>query len=111
MSCISLLALFSMTWAQAQSPNLPIEPNDYAWRWPLQTPNAASAYLLRLTPEIYSALQATDLSDLAVFNAQGQRVPIGMLPPTWMASERLVRFQAITTNLYGESAKDNALYV
>ncbi len=80
--CLSLPAL-------AQTPAHITKPDDFAWRWPMATTTQSSAYLLRLTPEIYASLHGAGLGDLAVFNAAGQRLPLGPLPAWVMPTEQL----------------------
>ena len=61
--------------AAAQDPG----PDEYAYRWPLQTEGANAAWQFELTPEVYAALRDPELRDFAVFNADGQPVPVARL--------------------------------
>lgn len=54
--------------------------NDYAWTWPLTTDASASAWQFELTPEMYAASMYLQLTDMAVFNANDQAVPLAMMP-------------------------------
>lgn len=55
-------------------------PADYAWLFPLATPDAdAGAWRVDLTPEVYARIHDADLRDLEVFNATGQAVPFSRI--------------------------------
>jgi len=94
---LGLLGLYVSVSALANPPASRVEQlkvQDYAWHWSLTTPINSSAYLLRLTPEIYRSLATDHLEDLAVFNAAGQRLPLGSLPDWMMPPEQLAPQQA-----------------
>lgn len=55
--------------------------DDFAWQWPIQADDQASAHLLVLDAEVLQYVQRADLGDLAVFNADGKPVPFAHLPP------------------------------
>jgi phosphoglycerate kinase len=54
-------------------------PDDYAYRWPLQTQGENAAWQFELTPEVHAALRDPEMRDFAVFNADGQPVPVARL--------------------------------
>lgn len=57
-------------------------PADYAWLFPLATPDAdASAWRIDLPPEVYARIHDAELRDLEVFNAAGQPVPFARVSP------------------------------
>lgn len=87
--CTSLSVL-----ADSPPPRAELKADDYAWHWPLVTPINSSAFLLRLTPEVYRSLAMDHLEDLAVFNAAGQRLPLGSLPEWMMPPEQLLQEHA-----------------
>ena len=49
--------------------------DNYAYAWPLQTNGDSAAWQVDLTPEIYVAIQTSDLRDVEVVNAAGESVP------------------------------------
>ena len=56
-------------------------PADYATQWPLRLEQAdAGAYRVELDASVYRQLQAADLGDLAVLNAEGTVLPVARLP-------------------------------
>ena len=56
-------------------------PDDYAWGWPLQTPDDSAAWRIRLEPGIVRQLTDAQARDLAVFDADGRRMPMLRIPP------------------------------
>ena len=56
-------------------------PDDYAWGWPLQTPDDSAAWRIRLEPVIVRQLTDAQARDLAVFDADGRRMPMLRIPP------------------------------
>jgi hypothetical protein len=78
--CFVVAALVVATCAQAQG------PADYSKRWPVQA-DAEGAYAITLTPEVYAQLQRGDLADLAAYNADGQPLAFGPLPPALVRPE------------------------
>ena len=59
-------------------------PADYASRWTLKT-DAVGAYAVVLDESIYRQVTRADLSDLAAFNADGEELAFGPLPPAYRA--------------------------
>jgi len=59
-------------------------PVDYASRWTLNT-DAVGAYAVVLDEGIYRQVTRADLSDLAAFNADGEELAFGPLPPAYRA--------------------------
>jgi hypothetical protein len=59
-------------------------PIDYASRWVLKT-DAVGAYTVVLDESIYRQVTHADLSDLAAFNADGEELAFGPLPPAYRA--------------------------
>ena len=55
-------------------------PSDYASKWTLAT-DKAGAYSIMLDEGIYRQVTRADLSDLAAFNADGEELAFGPLPP------------------------------
>ena len=56
-------------------------PADFATQWPLRLEQAdAGAYRVELDASVYRQLQAADLGDLAVLNAEGTVLPVARLP-------------------------------
>lgn len=53
---------------------------DWMREWPLALDEGRAAYQLELTPAIYRSIQASDLSDLQVFDARGAAVPTLVRP-------------------------------
>ena len=56
-------------------------PDDYAWGWPLETPDDSAAWRIRLEPGIVRQLTEAQARDLAVFDADGRRMPMLRIPP------------------------------
>jgi hypothetical protein len=52
-----------------------VVPNDFAYGLRLQLPEQAALYQLRLPPPVYQGVTRPDLSDVRVFNGQGEAVP------------------------------------
>lgn len=73
-------------------------PDEYAWGWPLQTRGEAAAWRIRLDPEIVEHLTDAQARDLAVFDADGRRMPLLRIPPGRLlevsTTTRELRFQA-----------------
>ena len=59
-------------------------PADYANEWTLAT-DKADAYAVTLDEGIYRQVTRADLSDLAAFNADGDELAFGPLPPAYRA--------------------------
>jgi hypothetical protein len=70
----ALAALLTSAAAYAQG------PADYASQWPVRA-DGQGAYAITLTPQVYSQVQRADLADLAAFNAAGEPLAFGPLPP------------------------------
>ena len=56
--------------------------SDYANRWTLST-DQPGTYAVRLDEGIYRQVTTGDLSDLAAFNADGEELALGPLPPAY----------------------------
>jgi len=73
-------------------------PDEYAWGWPLQTRGEAAAWRIRLDPGIVEQLTDAQARDLAVFDADGRRMPLLRIPPGRLlevsTTTRELRFQA-----------------
>jgi hypothetical protein len=72
----ALLAVCFAAFFAASPPALAAQLDDYAYRWPLQAEGQNAAWQFELTPEVYAALVDPELRDFAVFNADGQAVPV-----------------------------------
>jgi len=70
----------------APAPARPLQPEDFAWQWPLDVRDSEGVVRVTLTPEVYARLTRADLSDLAAFNGAGEPIPFG---PAAQAFERL----------------------
>lgn len=84
-------------------------PADYAWLFPLATPDAdASAWRVDLTPEVYARIHEADLRDLEVFNAAGKSVPFARIPiaatPTTRVREVALPLLALPRDARGSAA-------
>ncbi|MCA0393327.1 MAG: DUF3999 domain-containing protein [Proteobacteria bacterium] len=56
--------------------------DDYAWQWPLATPEAdAGAYRVELDAAVYGAARSPGLHDVDVLNAEGIAVPAQLFAP------------------------------
>jgi hypothetical protein len=85
--CLAFAAFVTAAGAAAGlAPARPLQPDDFAWQWPLDVRGAEGVARVALTPEIYARLTRADLSDLAAFNAAGEPIPFG---PAAQAFERL----------------------
>lgn len=62
-------------------------PADYANEWPLAT-DKEGAYTIALDEGIYRQVTRADLADLAAFNADGEELAFGPLPPAYDAPTR-----------------------
>lgn len=76
---IAPLALTALSVFAAVLPAQAAQPGEYAYRWPLKTDGQSAAWQFELTPEVYAALVYADQRDFAVFNADGQPVPVARL--------------------------------
>lgn len=54
------------------------DPADYRTRWPLSVPAGASLVRLPLPAQVLTTLQTANASDMRIFNAQGQPVPMAL---------------------------------
>ena len=85
--CFCAAALLTAACAAiAQAPARPLQPDDFAWQWPLDVRGSDGVVRVTLTPEVYARLTRADLSDLAAFNGADEPIPIG---PAAQAFERL----------------------
>lgn len=75
----ALLAVCFAAFFAVSPPARAAQPDDYAYRWPLKTEGQNAAWQFELTPEVYAALVDAELRDFAVFNADGQPVPVARL--------------------------------
>ena len=74
-----------------------LSPDDFAYGMPVLTPGSAAAYRLALPAEVYQRTVHDNLSDLRVFNAQGEEVPLVLAlpaatPPTAASARPLPLF-------------------
>lgn len=76
---IAPLALTALTVFAVALSAQAAQPDEYAYRWPLKTDGQNAAWQFELTPEVYAALVDADQRDFAVFNADGQPVPVARL--------------------------------
>ena len=68
-------------------------PRDYAWLFPLQLPSASTnnAWRVELTPAVYAHVHDPTLRDIAVFNADGQLVPLARESRAPVTTEHEIR--------------------
>lgn len=59
--------------------HLPPTPRDFAWQWPLTVEPDEDLVRITLKPEVYARLWRDDTTDLAVFNAADEAVPVATL--------------------------------
>lgn len=57
-----------------------LNPRDFAYGMPIETPTAGTAYRLPVPAEVYLKVGYEDLRDLRVFNAAGAAVPYELRP-------------------------------
>lgn len=81
-----LLALGAGTGAWSHAADL--RPDDFAYGMPMRTPGEGAAYRLTIPLEVYRNVSHEDLSDLRIFNAQGEEVPYELRPLAAQASAR-----------------------
>lgn len=77
-----LILLLTVSGAPSMAQELrhpPPTPDDFAWQWPLAVDAEQDMMRFTLAPEVYSRLWRDDLSDLVVFNAAGEAVPLAPL--------------------------------
>jgi Protein of unknown function (DUF3999) len=67
------------SWAAAVATAQTLSNADFATRWPLTTAGDG-LHVIELPEPVYRAAQTHDLSDLRIFNAQDQALPIAFVP-------------------------------
>ena len=77
---LGLVLVTSSYGAQPTGEKPPEKPGDFAWRFLIQTVPDAGLQRLALPVAALGVLQTADAADLRVFNADGQVVPLAMLP-------------------------------
>jgi hypothetical protein len=65
-----------------------LQPHDFAYGMPLETPTPGTAYHFTLPLEVYSKVTHEDLRDLRVFNARGEVVPYELQEPPLQPATR-----------------------
>jgi hypothetical protein len=70
----SLILCLALSLAGASACAQPV-PDDFAWGYRIETPQAGAMYELVLPEPVYSGAVRADLGDIAVFNAAGEPVP------------------------------------
>lgn len=76
---LALLALAGPLAGAQELRNLPPSPHDFAWQWPLSVDAGEELARVTLDPEIYARLWREDLTDLVIFNAADEAVPMAPL--------------------------------
>jgi hypothetical protein len=71
-----------------------LSPRDFAYGTPIRTQGEAAAYRFALPVEVYQRIVRHDLSDLRVFNAQGEIAPLRVTLPSATQPEQ-ARAQAV----------------
>jgi hypothetical protein len=71
-----------------------LSPRDFAYGTPIQAQGEAAAYRFALPIEVYQRIVHHDLSDLRVFNAQGEIAPLRVTLPS-TAQPQQARAQAV----------------
>lgn len=77
------LAALLLAWAPLAAlanTTAPLQPSDFAWHAPLQTPANAPLLRVELPAAALGALQSRAHKDLRIFDAQGQALPFAVLP-------------------------------
>lgn len=81
---ILLLAAGAAGWSHAAD----LRPKDFAYGIPMRTPAAGAAYRLTIPLEVYRNVSHENLSDLRVFNGDGEEVPYELRPVAAQPSAR-----------------------
>ncbi len=82
-------------------------PRDFANQWPLAA-DTEGAYTIALDEGIYRQISRADLADLAAFNADGEELAFGPLPPAYRAPPGTWRTAAWFVLPVGESNAQGA---